>query len=391
MLSSIATLPPKAIQESVKGLLKDVLEDQFRIPRSQIRVERLRSSSNSHLFAITLHLVHPFTKPAMAREASLMPFTTPIPVGTTQLVFRVPKTEASYAIKHMIAGYAVARDALKEKKYLVPEVYAWRDSPTNRWVLERHMGGHTVTVEELATDEDRIRPLLHQLADVAKRFLEYELPPKLRKFGGVTFDSNNVLTAAPLVHGGPFATHQEFIKAKCRWRLDVSEKVRRIKGWRDSPELRKRIDRFLDEGIDKVLGELPNCKPILVHSSLTKLVIVDGNSLLGILGFDHVFLSSPISQHMAFFTNTYENTRDTGRKLHNETFSNIWSESLVDIGMTRPQDIEGADLLGHVWLFVRHICPDDLGDGQWLEAHEAKELRDKAEARLDAHLTRWGY
>ncbi|KAG8413948.1 hypothetical protein J3459_014938 [Metarhizium acridum] len=55
----------------------------------------------------------------------------------------------------------------------------------------------------------------------------------------------------------------------CAWQLSASERSTHLNGWRGVPKLRQRLAAFLASGgVDKVLSNVPEQKPTMVHADL---------------------------------------------------------------------------------------------------------------------------
>ena len=262
--------------EQHTAFIGTILGEQFRLPADSLVIKEIEQAKNNHVYLV--ELANPTSDPLIGGVTK--PFTSAIPANTSRLVFRIPKDgvslEDSVRVRNEVAFLALGRDALvSADASLIPRVYGWEDktSPGSgfRWILEEWKEGEALTADDVeALDEETQRSVLDQVALLVKSFQEYRLPDSSRGFGGLTFDENGTIsnTASTIPCGGPFATYADFLKAMCKWQLEASDRSTHLKGWRDMPALRKRLEALFSNGLDELLAKVPEQQPTLVHADL---------------------------------------------------------------------------------------------------------------------------
>lgn len=395
-----------------------------------------------------IDLLSPIESRLVARSGTSKPHTIPIPTGTSRLVMRIPKAnnnvEDDVRIRNEVAFLALARQAMTELETpLVPAVFSWNDSPKKKdgipeafcYILEEFKEGESMNLDELnALSAAQQRVVCQQLAKAVKALQCYTLPTGITGYGGVTFDDDGNFRSGRSIFqtGGPFETYGEYLRATIKWQLSQSELVEPINGWRnrpEAPELRRRIDAFLDDGLDKLLSELPTYKLALVHGDLSTWdcsaygmdtdrnialpnLLFDRSTqrLTAIIDFDFGHIASPLTEFLYSFqdfagllTGAAE-PQDGLRELilHNSAASQwpensiagIWNEALVSENMERPSVIPHAGEVADIWwfgqelLYFHWLLPRAVASMS--EEYKQKSLANSAKA-LRVYLSKWGY
>jgi hypothetical protein len=125
-----------------------------------------------------------------------------------------------------------------------------------------------------ALSKQDLTSVCQQLAAVAGALQNYKLSATIRGYGGLTFDDAGTMSTTKVIFrtGGPFSTYSDYLKATLDWQLAQSENITALKGWRNVPGLRERIDAFITDadGLDTILSKIPEHRPTLVHGDLSE-------------------------------------------------------------------------------------------------------------------------
>ncbi|KAJ3499668.1 hypothetical protein NLG97_g134 [Lecanicillium saksenae] len=417
---------PNIIQiEQVASTLKSV----FGWLQPSFTIQQNKTATNNHVFIV--ELAQPLQSDLIA-EGRPRPFISAIPAGTSRLVMRVPKrdnnVEDSIRIKNEVAFLVLAREALATAEAnLVPRVFYWEDddaadrdtSVCQSYIIEEFKSGETISFADFkALSYHDKQSICDQLAHVVAAWQSFELPASVRGYGGLTFDNNGTFSSTKNIFrtGGPFSTYSEYLKATIRWQLENSEHVEAINGWRtvaDAPDLRKRIDAFIDQGLDTLLDTLPRYKLSLVHGDLTLPNLLfdrSNNKLTAVIDFDFGHIGAPITEFLYSFpefdgllsgvADTQEGLRDhmlhqpCGQNWPDESIGGAWQKALLDHGASVPATIDGSDTISNVWWFAQELLYF-----HWLvpravnsmsEETKRKKLRSSAET-IQTYLRLWGY
>lgn len=272
-----------------ESFVKNLLATKFGIPLDTITTDKHAVGNNNHVYMITLS--EPTTRELAAQYTPSRPLTHPIPAGTSRLVVRIPRSESnledSIRIRNEVSMLALARNALADvDPSLVARVYGWddtnilsEDSPS--YIVQEFLGGDVLTGEDLeAMDGETRASFLRHLASIIKAFQTYPLPAGITGHGGVTFDDEGTMMSTKCVirmGGGPFATYREMVRATILWQLDMADTVPWFKGWREEKSkegvsLRERIDKFIANGLDKELENIPEHKPVIIHGDFSEYI-----------------------------------------------------------------------------------------------------------------------
>ncbi|KAM3512480.1 hypothetical protein MY11210_003897 [Beauveria gryllotalpidicola] len=419
-------------QYDYSSFISNLLSRVFGMVSDGLIIRRDGTATNNHVYII--HLAEPTKTEMRSKDASLKPFTYPIPGGTSRLVIRIPRAnnnmEDDIRIRNEVACLALARNAVADIDHsLFPRVFSWDDvaisssSCSSRssfsYILEEFKTGEALSWDDLRTlDHESLSFVCQQLARVTKALQAYKLPSGITGYGGVTFNDTGELSSTKCIFrtGGPYGTYREYLKATVLWQLAESEKIDILGGWRDIPDapgLRERIDDFVANGLDALLSKIPEYRPTLVHGDLTLPNILfdrSTSSLKAIIDFDFGHIGSPITEYFYSFPEFYgillgvaepENgVRDmvlngyTGAITPNRVTGKMWEEALAVQGAQRPSTIEGADIMANVWWFGMELLQFHWMIPRLYEqmsADDKEGSRSKSARHLQTYLEHWGY
>ncbi|KAK2616238.1 hypothetical protein QQS21_000873 [Conoideocrella luteorostrata] len=402
-----------------EAFIRNILHDKFLLLSESFEIEPIETGKSNHVFLIKL--IKPTLEPL---DASNNLFTSPIPVGTSRLLLRIPREnvslEDSARVRNEVAFLSLARDALSPSNVSpIPAVFGWSDSvsdSTFRWILEEWKAGETLTPERLAGfDDETQRFVLGQIATVLQSFQNYQLPQSVVSFGGLTFDDDGIIKSgiSTIPCGGPFPSYREFLHGMCLWQLAASERSTHLKGWREYPKLRKRLDALFADGLDELIAKVPLQKPTLVHADLdlpNLLFDPTTHRLTAVLDFDFSHIGAPISEHLFSFLDlnallsSEANPSGATRKWLLSGFpqkvdskfrlGKLWDAILSDANVQRPSTIEEASHMADIWWFSQELC-----QAYWFmdrivgkkSAEEIETLKSSDARKLEKYLKFWGF
>jgi len=210
--------------------------------------------------------------------------TSPIPAGTKQLIFRVPRVgvpfNQSIRVQNSVAAAELARNALKSKGLpasIVPSVYAWSTSGPDidgvGWILEEHMPGigNAEFLFYTWTPEIQKR-VLHQMADILAAIQQLELPDSVTGYGGLGYDHKGDMVSVPLIvepFTGPYSSFSEYYTDRLEISLKDAKRSPLVNGWHGN--IRPRIDKFVKGKYSEILKKVtPNrSKRVLIVGDMS--------------------------------------------------------------------------------------------------------------------------
>lgn len=208
----------------------------------------------------------------------------PPPEGISTLVIRLSNPRAEglnnvNRVENEVASLYLARQSLKKSGVapVVPAVYAWSPSKYHDvpheggfgWIMTEFKRGSDLDAEFPNLSLGERVSVLGQIADVFGALQRAQLPEGATEFGALTFlDGKIVSGQMPLLKGGPWGTYSALWVAKLQAQLEDSENSPLLGGWKTG-DIRDRLDRFLADGVDKVLGEVDGEQRVLVHGDLS--------------------------------------------------------------------------------------------------------------------------
>ncbi|KAJ5746192.1 Aminoglycoside phosphotransferase [Penicillium odoratum] len=414
------------IESQHYALVNTILQDHFGIQKDSFKISEIEKAKHNHVYLIQLD--QPLPELPRAKNQSSKPFISAILAGTSKLILRIPKDnvslEESVRIHNEVAFLALARDALYSiDPLIIPRVFGWEDAPSPspfglRWILQEYKEGESLSPDDLfALDDDTQRTLLHQIAQVVKAFQEYQLPESIM-YGGLKFDDQGDIssTVTVLPCGGPFPSYAHFLRGMCTWQLSASERSTHLNGWRDKPKLRKRLDAFFAEGLDRILAEIPEDRPTLVHADigLPNLLFDCANGrLTAVLDFGFAHIGAPISEYLFSFYDIdglmpgiaqplgplrkYMLDGFPAQKKRIETKLKLalaWDNALIDVGAKKPSNIPKAGDIADLWWFSQDLCQAFWFMDRFLKNRTPAaldKLKDGSARNLERYLKQWGF
>lgn len=186
---------------------------------------------------------------------------------------RLSNHEAGYNDKHRVenevAAMGIARQAtMPDFPNLIPQIFGWRSGSTGHgWILQERMPGVPILGQFGSMSDADKKCILKQMARVLACLQRYQLPSTIQEFGGLSFDSSGSPVSAPLsiMDGGPYQTYPALIAGTVQDKLAKADSDPRIQGWRPN-NLRARLEKFVEQGLRKVAGDMTCHRKVLVHA-----------------------------------------------------------------------------------------------------------------------------
>ena len=300
----------EAIAQQHQLLMESIVKDKFNIEPNDFTFHRLGSGNNNYAYCIDVSAAREESRVARSSCVST-PLTSPIPSDVNKLVLRISKSDVSLIdsvrIRNEVAFLRLSGEALALMGNLVPQVYDWSDEgpSEDHWILEEWKHGNTLSNKEFGALEAQTKQIIMtQVAQIVKYLQDYPLPKRLIH-GGITFNDDGVMssTEPTIPCGGPFSSYAAFLRGMCKWQLSAADRSQQINGWRDVPALRKRIDAFFDQGLERLLEEVFEDRPTLIHGDLCKsLVFLLRSTKIFESHHDNLFKAWPICSSIQLLT-----------------------------------------------------------------------------------------
>jgi hypothetical protein len=262
--------------DTIKASHRDFIQKLFDTEIRGIKIRTINTlprCNNNYIHIIDFELAIEFNL-----NLSKNPGTEPIAFGSTKAVFRIGNPEGMFnhavKVENTVATMQLVRQALsKQHLHIVPKVYAWSKTggPSDiGWILEEYKSGANIEPEFHGTlAADLQRHVLRQVAEVLEAVQDFELPAGAANFGGLAFDKVNEgsIVSGPFViepYTNPYTDMKSFYQGMMEAQLAVADKTI-AKGWRKDG-LRERLDKFAQEGLEKLLAETltMNTRPNLI-------------------------------------------------------------------------------------------------------------------------------
>lgn len=219
--------------------------------------------------------------PPHGSQVSSIPQSQPgvvaIPQDTRQVIMRLSNADAGLnninRVQNEVAAMALAREALKQReRKIIPGVYGWANTADCQgWIMMQHMVGVPLdlAIQEMGFNERK--RVLKEVAQIVFDLQQFELPPSIKHFGGLDFDSQGNFISAPLTkfHGGPFVTYVDMIKGIFREQLATADKSPIIDGWQ-SNGTRTKLENFVLKDIERLLKTVNTRSKRLIHGDFSK-------------------------------------------------------------------------------------------------------------------------
>ncbi len=200
---------PNSEEYSHGPFISNILTGIFGISDDGLTVHRDGVATNNHVYMI--HLAEPTKSELRPKDASLKPFTCPIPKGTSRLVVRIPKVdnnkEDAIRVRNEVACLALARNAVAHiDPLLFPRIFSWDDTAISglgssssaypSYILEELKTGEAVSWDDVqALSHESLGHVCKQLARVTKALQDYELPASITGYGSITFNDAGELSS----------------------------------------------------------------------------------------------------------------------------------------------------------------------------------------------------
>ena len=227
---------------------------------------------NHNNFDYLVKSAHAFSFSEAARMG-----TVPVPRGTKEVIMWFPNPAANLneevRIPNQVAAMVLMRNALsKYDQKVVPDVYGWASDDSGfSWIMQEYMGGDTLS--DLASlNPDNQKQLLSQAASIFKAIQDYQLPERIKAFGGLNFDAEGNVIAGPMPidSGGPFSKFEDMYKALLPKQMDLASQCPVIAD-RKANGLEERLNNFLQSNqIERIVTGLSTTRKTLVHGYFSK-------------------------------------------------------------------------------------------------------------------------
>lgn len=211
--------------------------------------------------------------------------TSPIPAGTKQLIFRIPRPNApfnqSIRVQNSVAAAELARKGLLLKGLpasIVPSVYAWStlgpDTEGVGWILEEHMPGvGNAEFEFYAWKPEIQKRVLHQIADILAAVQQLELPDSVTGYGSLGYDDKGNMIGVPLIvepFTGPYNSLSDYYTDRLEISLKDAERSPLVNGWHG--KIRPRIDSFVKGQFNEILEKMTatGSKRVLIVGDMSR-------------------------------------------------------------------------------------------------------------------------
>lgn len=368
-----------------------------------------------------------------------------------------PETEGmsmANRVENEVAIILLASAALDHfRPPMVPRVYGWGSAATSSadnaaqgWIVQELMPGVSLadSFEKMPLDEKR--KVFAQMAALLKGLQSYKLPVSITQFGGVTWDdAGRVVSASmPTVNAGPWVSYEPHFKGRLEVALRKATDNKYIKGW-EANGLRERLDRFVAEGVPRQFEGLGDKEErVVIHADFSMACQIpffrldmllttatDASNLLydpasgritGLIDYDFATILHPSYEFLRSFSGAGGQFRgwyvdEDGdeaalRKAKLEGFpsplpttkpddgavnwedAKAWEDALLEIGVKRPQTIQGIDRVADVDTVLQAILPWRVTNEDVLKLQTEETIlksRDENEEHLDKLLGRLGF
>lgn len=222
-----------------------------------------------------MHLIDVTVTPGY--KAVNKPSTVPLPASTTQLIHRTPNPGAELDVNLVVPNEVIVLELVRKQGVSVADVYDWSVEDGGYTLLSvlkgENLDEYLDTLNPSINSEDaKLQDhIFDEIANVLKAIKAIELPSQVR-YGGLRFNSSGEIESGemPLPYGGPYDSLSDMYKGMMRRQLENSEKSSVLAGWEGS-DMRERLEKFLEEGVDEALKNVKSDRPILIHGDLSEL------------------------------------------------------------------------------------------------------------------------
>ncbi|PYH72060.1 uncharacterized protein BO88DRAFT_476445 [Aspergillus vadensis CBS 113365] len=210
------------------------------------------------------------------RDTPKQPGVARMPSGTKQVIiqFKIPEQNMDKTrwAENKVAAMYTARTILYNTVFLrtVPEVYAWSDGSDDEhnkaWIIHSsHPPGDAPLSQSFyQMSSEHQGEILGQIATLHKLFQDYDHMAISQGYGGFAFSEEGYVRSGEALMngvGGPFRNLGSYLTELLRRDLRRAERQPDIDGWRRSPELRRKLEAFVEQSVTDVVAEIPEYRP----------------------------------------------------------------------------------------------------------------------------------
>ena len=174
-------------------------------------------------------------------------------------------------VENEVATMSLFRDALSHlSTHIVPKVYGWGSAANGQgWICQEYMTGKSLAFKSM-TMQDK-HTILSEIAEVFEALQKYQLPNTVEEYGGLRFNEHGIIVSAPmtLVDGGPFKSYEALYSKIIHSQLILADQSAILEGWKPNG-VRRRLDKFLVDGLHRVMSQVDSSTKALVHGDLSK-------------------------------------------------------------------------------------------------------------------------
>ncbi|KAK3315153.1 hypothetical protein B0H66DRAFT_583822 [Apodospora peruviana] len=179
-------------------------------------------------------------------------------------------------VQNEVAILTLASAALQHiEPSIVPRVFGLGPASPGRlgWILQELMPG--VPLDDVFSPAGSLKQkkeILGQMARILKGLQDYQLPPSIQGWGGLTFDDGGAIISAsmPTVGAGPWSSLQESYRGRIKVALGKAEENPYLQGWLPNA-VRERVEDFIERGLPKQFADLSSSQDrAIIHADFTE-------------------------------------------------------------------------------------------------------------------------
>ncbi|ERS99615.1 hypothetical protein HMPREF1624_02975 [Sporothrix schenckii ATCC 58251] len=436
------------ISVKTKAWIHDILQSEF--SRQVESVELQLGSNNTQVYTVTIaagsnvRTNKTSTRTTRStcgvqKERVPQPGTETLPADTTTVILRFTDAGAdlndTIQVQNEVAAYSLARIALASlDEPVTPRIYGWRsvnlDTKVSGWILQEHMHGVGLNDEVLKKlDRAAKHSVLTDITRIFHLLQQYKLPVSVVGYGGFNFDDDGQVTTGPTtIHGATkaCATYHELYYQYLQTQIQRMDMCDVVQGWQDTPDLRARIDAFVERGFQPLLGRFieANPRPVLVHgdmnlqnflydpqtSRITALVDWSFSHVASL--YDEYFYSFPELFHIVTPEDptspsnairrallhglvSVSDEDKAGAPMADWTLIEQTNAAFVVESVIRPVDLmPGIDTLSDLYWFIQNLSPGMFYMSRVrakMGPQRIQAVKRNAKDSLEQTLKRWGY
>ncbi|KIH91990.1 hypothetical protein SPBR_01680 [Sporothrix brasiliensis 5110] len=426
------------ISAETKAWIHDILQSEF--SRQVESVELQLGSNNTQVYTVTIapgsnvRTNNTSTRTARSTYGVQMervpqPGTETLPADTTTVILRFTDAGAdlndTVQVQNEVAAYSLARVALASlDEPVTPRIYGWRsvnlDTKVSGWILQERKRGVGLN-DEVFKKLDRAakNSVLTDIARIFHLLQQYKLPVSVVGYGGLNFDDDGrVITGPTTIHGATkaCATYRELCYQYLRTQIQRMDMCDVVQGWQDAPDLRARIDAFVERGFQPLLERSieANPRPNFLYDPQTSRItaLVDWSFSHVASLYDEYFYSFPELFHIV----TPEDPTSPSNAIRRALLHGLVSVSdedkagvpmadwtlieqtnaaFVVEGVIRPVDLmPGIDTLSDLYWFIQNLSPGMFYMSRVrakMGPQRIQAVKRNAKDSLEQTLKRWEY